>query len=145
MVGTRLRTVQWLGVNSTTCRGVNTERCFNKELGATCNRTSTRGMWSVQELKNHENDLELLAIKLAIQTFSKTLKHKVIHLQVDNMVALTYLLKMGGTHNLKLVHLAKEIWDHLLKCGITLTAEYLPSKLNATTDWESRNNLDSSE
>ena len=114
--------------------------------GATCNGISTGGCGLLaQEMKNHINVLELLAIKLAIQTFSKTLKHKAIHLQVDNMVALTYLLKMGGTQNLKLVQLTKEIWDHLLQCGITLTAEYLPSKLNVTADWESRNSSDFSE
>ena len=79
------------------------------------------------------NVLELLAIKLAIQTFLKTMKHKVIHLQLDNMVALTYLLNIVGTHNLKLVPSAKEIWDHL-QCGITLTADYLLSKLNVTAD-----------
>ena len=73
------------------------------------------------------------------------LPHKAIHLQVDNMVALTYLLKMGGTQDLKLVQLTKEIWNYLLQCGITLTAEYLPSKLNMTADWESRNSSDSSE
>ena len=42
--------------------------------------------------------MELLSIKLAMQMFSKTLKHKATHLQVDNKVVLnlTYLLKMGG-------------------------------------------------
>ena len=50
-------------------------------------------------MKNHINALELLATKLAIQTFLKTLKHKAIHLQLDKMVASTYLLKMGGTQN----------------------------------------------
>ena len=59
---------------------------------ATCNGISTGGMWSAQEMKNYINALEILAIKLAIQTFSKALKHKAIHHQVDNMVALTYLL-----------------------------------------------------
>ena len=106
---------------------------------------STGVILSAQEMKNHINVSELLAIKLAIKVFLKTLKHKVIHLWVDNMVALTYLLKMGGTKNLKPVRLEKKIWDHLLQCGITLTAEYLPSKLNVTADWESRNNSDSSE
>ena len=33
MVGTKLRTVQWSGINSTACRGVNTDRCLNKGLG----------------------------------------------------------------------------------------------------------------
>ena len=33
MVGTKLRTVQWSGINSTACRGVNTGRCLNKGPG----------------------------------------------------------------------------------------------------------------
>ena len=66
-----------------------------------------RGMWSAQEIENHINFLELLALKLAIQTFLKTLKHKAIHLQVNNMVPLTYLLKMGGKQNLNLVQIAR--------------------------------------
>ena len=112
---------------------------------ATCNGISTGGMWSAQEMKYHINILELLAVKLAIQTFTKYRDVKAIHLQVDNIVALTYLMKMGGTQNLKMVELAKEIWEYLLKWGITITAEYLPSELNLTADWESRNILDSSE
>ena len=84
-------------------------------------------MWPAQEIKNHINVLERLAIKLPMQTFSKTLNYKAIHLQVDNMVAFRYLLKMWGIQNLKLVQLAKEIWNHLLQCGITLTA-LLPSQ-----------------
>ena len=54
-------------------------------------------------------------------------------------------MKMGGTQNLKLVNVGKEIWEYLLKCGITITAEYLSSELNVTAGWESRNNLDSSD
>ena len=52
-------------------------------------------------------------------------------------------VKNGGPQNLKLVQLAKEIRDHFLQRGISLTTEYLPSKLNVTTDWESRNSSDS--
>ena len=37
IVGTKLRTVQWSGINSTTCWGVNTDRCLNKGLGEKCN------------------------------------------------------------------------------------------------------------
>ena len=52
---------------------------------------------------------------------------------------------MGGTQNLKMVELTKEIWEYLLKWRIATTAEYLPSKFNVAADWESRNRLDSSE
>ena len=88
-------------------------------------------------MKYQINILELLAVKLAIQTFTKYRDVKAIHLQVDNIVALTYLMKMGGTQNLKMVELAKGILEYLLKWGITITAEYLPSELNLTADWES--------
>ena len=40
MVGRKLRTVQWPAVNSITCRCVNTYRCLNKGLEATCNGIS---------------------------------------------------------------------------------------------------------
>ena len=52
---------------------------------------------------------------------------------------------MWGTQNLKLLQSAKEIWDHLLQCRITVTVECLPSELKVTADWEPRNNSDSSE
>ena len=93
-------------------------------------------MWSAQEMKYHYNILELLAAKLAIQTFTKYRDVKAIHLLVDNIMTLTYLVKMGGTQNLKMVELAKEIWEYFLKWGITITAEYLPSELNVAADWE---------
>ena len=80
-----------------------------KGCGATRNGISTAEMWSAQEMKNSIIVLGLLAIKLAIQTFSKTFKHKGgQHGSFDISV------KEGGTKNLKLVQLAKEIWDHLL-------------------------------
>ena len=46
---------------------------------------------------------------------------------------------------MKLLQSAKEIWDHLLQCRITVTVECLPSELKVTADWEPRNNSDSSE
>ena len=46
---------------------------------------------------------------------------------------------------MKMVELDKETWEYLLKWGIAITTEYLPSELNVTADWESRNSLDSSE
>ena len=64
---------------------------------ATCNGISTEGMWSAQEMKYHINIIELLAVKPAIKTFTKYRDVKAIHLQVDNIAASTYLLKIGGT------------------------------------------------
>ena len=57
----------------------------------------------------------------------------------------TYLLKMRGTTSLTMTKISKEIWEYLLKNGITITAEYLPGCLNVKVDWESRNIQNSSE
>ena len=40
---------------------------------------------------------------------------------------------------------SKEIWEFLLERGITITPEYLPSRLNIIADRESRAKIDSSE
>ena len=144
MVGTKRKTVQWPSINSTVCRGINTDRCLNKGLGGNMQWNLNRGDVVCSGYEKPHECLRTWAIKLAIQTFLKTMKHKVIHLQLDNMVASTYLLNKVGTHNLKLIPSAKEICDYF-QCGITLNADYPPSKLNVIADWESRNNSDSSD
>ena len=85
-----------------------------------------------------------MAIKLAIQTFLKTFEAQRHSTPVGQHGSFDISVKDEVYPELKLVQL-KKIWDHLLQCGITLTAEYLPTKLNVTADWESRNNSDSSE
>ena len=68
-----------------------------------------------------------------------------IHVQVDNKVALAYFLKMCGTRSPQLLKISKSIWNYLLSHQITITAEYLPSRLNVRADWEPRNATDSSD
>ena len=112
---------------------------------AVCQGINTGGTWSYQERTKHINILELIAVKLAILTFTKGKSVTAIHLQIDNMTALSYLVKMGGTRSPELLQVAKEIWDYLLANGIAVTAEYLPSSLNIQADWQSRNHRDSSD
>ena len=68
-----------------------------------------------------------------------------IHVQVANKVALAYFLKMCGTRSPQLLKISKSIWNYLLFHQITITAEYLPSRLNVRADWEPRNATDSSD
>ena len=51
---------------------------------------------------------------------------------------------MGGTRNPHCLKIGKSIWNYLLSHKITITAEYLPSRLNFRDDWESKNATDSS-
>ena len=113
--------------------------------GPSCQGLTTRGVWSKQERSFHINVLELLAVKLALLSFTKNRKVTAIHFQIDNTTALRYLTKMGGVKPLEMIKLNKEIWDYLLSRGITITTEYLPSKLNITADRDSREKVDSSE
>ena len=68
-----------------------------------------------------------------------------IHIQVDNMTALSYLLKMEGAKNSDLMQISKEIWEFLLRQGITITVKHLPGNLNCKADWESYHQKKSSE
>ena len=106
---------------------------------------STWGEWSEKEENLQINVLELIAAKFAIVTFIKGQSNIAIHLQIDNKTALTYRLKMGGTHNRELLHISKSIWSYLLSKQIAMPAEYLPSALTVHADWESQNAKDNSE
>ena len=97
--------------------------------GAFCQGQKTRGPWSVQERRHHINILELKAINL-VRTFTiKEPKGISVHMKVDNLTALSYLTKMGGTKSPIMTQISKEIWEYILDRQITITAEYIPSHL----------------
>lgn len=48
------------------------------------------------------------------------------NIQMDNVVALAYLLKMWGTYNKERLDLSKEIWEYLRSKEIMIIAEYQP-------------------
>ena len=80
------------------------------------------------------NVLKVLAIKLALFSFTKGKRVKAIHFQIDIKVVLFYLLKMGRTKDKQMIKLSKEIWDHLLNYNMSVTAEYLPSVARKKTN-----------
>ena len=63
--------------------------------GAATQGMTTGGAWTPQDKKLHINILEMMAAEMAIKTFTRGRTVKSIHLQVDNMTALHYILKMG--------------------------------------------------
>ena len=116
-----------------------------KGWGAHCNGISTRRNKQKKGQRHHINVSELMTVKFAILTFTKNLSNLIIHIQMGNIFALSYLLKMGGTHSLELLSISMSIWHYLLSHGIIITTEYLPSKLNVQADWEPRNPSDPSD
>ena len=52
---------------------------------------------------------------------------------------------MGGTCSSQILKISKSIWNYRLSHQITITAEYLPNRLNVRADQESRNATDLSD
>ena len=81
------------------------------------------------------------AINLSLTKFKKL---NSIHLRIDNMTALSYLLNTGGTLKKHLIEFSKKIWRYFTEKKVHLTAEYIPNLNNQIADWASRNFQDSS-
>lgn len=79
-----------------------------KGLGAYFQRHKSEGPWILLKHKKHINILQLIAAKYAILTFNRLNPlAKSIHMQMDNVVALSYLIKMGGHRTKFCLNLAK--------------------------------------
>ena len=89
-----------------------------KAASAYCQANKTGGLWILLEKKKNINVFKLKAAKYEIWTFTQlnTLAKSIIG-QMDNTVALPYLIKLGVTKNKVLSHLSKDIWDIYLKRG----------------------------
>ena len=57
-----------------------------------------------------------------------------IHLQIDNISGLSYIVKMWGTCKKVFSDISKEIWDYLLLKEIIIIVEYLPEPQNLIHD-----------
>ena len=95
------------------------------------------GMWLDSEKELHINYLELKAVFLSLQAFCVDDKNRHIHIFIDNMVALRYLLKMGGRKP-DLNKLAREIWTWCEERGLWLSAFFIPGIDNLRADSLSR-------
>lgn len=87
--------------------------------------------WSKLETKKPTNELELKAANYEILTFPKA---TIIHLQMHNIAALSYIAKMGSIHNKSFSDLAKEIWNYLLANGIMIIVEDLPGSVSSNVE-----------
>ena len=104
---------------------------------------STGGRWSKEELKMHINCLELLAG--SVKTLSPLKANCCILLKMDNVSAVRYINKLGGTRSRLLAEIAKDFWHFCLQRRILLVAEYLPGTQNLVADWNSRFLIDASD
>ena len=69
--------------------------------GCALHDTSTGGHWTAEEARNHTNYLELLAIYLALKSFSSIINGQHVKVMVDNMTALSDVNHMGTSSSEK--------------------------------------------
>ena len=93
-----------------------------KGWGVFCQSKLIGRQWTLQESAIPINVLELKVVKLALPKFVKIVQMNKAHFQLDNMTALSYLVKIGVTQNREITTLAKEICDFALSRKITITA-----------------------
>ena len=95
LVGEKHRYIQRKDLKSTSSSSFFTDRCFTHWFGggggwgvgwgwAVQKEVKTGGTWTQQEGRMHINELELVALKLALETFFKAQEIESLHIQMDN-------------------------------------------------------------
>ena len=110
--------------------------------GATLGHTKAHGLWTESERKMHINFLEIKAAFLALKCLANNCYNRQILIRIDNITALSYINKMGGTRHSLLHNLTKTIWEWCIQRGNWIFAEYVASKDNAADEPSRITNLD---
>ena len=105
--------------------------------GAVCQGKTAQGPWTSSQSKMQINQLELLAASNGIKALIKS-KNVGVALQMDNIAALSYIKKMGGTKNRSMTKTALELYLWCKERGIILMPNHIPGEENWAADQESR-------
>lgn len=99
---------------------------------------SSGGMWSEGEKTCfHINELELLAVKICLQTFCKDILDSHIKIFSDNSTAVSCLNKMGSNKG-NINTIVRDIWLWCKNRNIFITVSHISGSLNVESDTESR-------
>ena len=103
------------------------------------------GTWSEDHQSLHINVLELKAVLLCLRQFEQTVKGKAVLVLSDNVTAVHYINKQGGTHSRSLNHVATDLLMWCQERAISLLARHIVGSLNVLADNLSRNQCDPKE
>jgi hypothetical protein len=99
---------------------------------------STAGFWTKTELQQSINIRELMTILFAIQLHASRCEDSAIKIYSDNITALKYTTKDGGTSSLALQDLAIKIQELINKHRLTVQYQHVPGIMNVEADKLSR-------
>ena len=110
------------------------------QLGWGCmlGTTRTGGMWSPAETSHHINYLELLAVFLALKSFTPQVSGKHVKIMVDNMTAISDINHMGTSKCTGRNQLVKDLWLWCMEHNVWLTAVHILGTANSEADQQSR-------
>jgi len=106
--------------------------------GCCIETVTSGGNWTPVEAQHDINYLEMLAVFLALKSFSNTISGKHVKHMVDNTTAVTTINQMGTCHSWLNNQLALQIWMWCIDHTIWLTVTHIPGKQNTEADRESR-------
>ena len=121
LVGEKHQNIQWKDLNSTSSSSSFTDRCFVQRLGGSLGRNENwRDMDPVGEDAHKRTGTSCIkpspgnlfeSTRDKATAYSDGQYSSPLHIQMDNIVALTHFLKIwgGGTKNLRMICLSKQI------------------------------------
>ena len=109
--------------------------------GAHMGSLTASGLWDAEMSQLHINHLELEAVFLALKHFEQVLPDKHVLLNTDNTTVACYLNKQGGARSFSLSKRAEVVLLWCQERDISLTAKYIPGKLNILADPLSRSHM----
>ena len=114
-----------------------TSDASNQGWSALCDSQQTGGRWKKEEIGQHINCLELLAICHSVRAFCSNKSNVHVKIMSDNTSAIAYINKMGGCKSPELNKLAVELWKWCISQNIWLSAAHVPG-LENISDYGSR-------
>lgn len=115
-----------------------TSDAANVGWGAHLNGKHLAGQWTPEQKLWHSNVKELYAVFAAIQSQQKVLLNAHILVQSDNRTILAYIKNQGGTRSYAMLNLTIKLLELTEQLNVTLSASYLPGRLNGIADRLSR-------
>ena len=113
--------------------------------GAVCNGIRRGGIWTHFERLLHMNCLQLMGGAFAVKAFAQHKTQVKVLLLMDNVTAVTYINKTGGTRSPILSSLAFELWSWCLQRQNSIMARHIPGIQNLQVNEESCTVVDHSD
>ena len=102
--------------------------------GAHLDQQVASGLWASHQAALSINARELLAIQLGLLRFQSSLRGRTVAVYCDNVTAVAYLRKEGGTRSPLLNAIAQEILRWLESHSIRLAPQFIPGSNNVLAD-----------